>query len=150
MEFLYTDGRNRDFIGLCHMLDDYLNEIAGGEENRAQYIPYNQLNDIHDAVVVYDKGTAIGIAGFQRYDAECAELKRVFIREEYRGCGIAKKLMAHIEARAKEKGFTCFILESGEPLVEAMGLYRAIGYQVIPNYGQYAGMPNSICMKKAL
>lgn len=42
------------------------------------------------------------------------------------------------------------ILESGEPLVAAMALYRQIGYKVIPNYGQYKDMPDSICMKKEL
>ena len=42
------------------------------------------------------------------------------------------------------------ILESGEPLVAAMALYRKIGYKVIPNYGQYKDMPDSICMRKEL
>ena len=54
------------------------------------------------------------------------------------------------ENEAKQKGYKYFILESGEPLVAAMGLYRKIGYEVIPNYGQYKDMPDSICMKKKL
>ncbi len=41
MRFEYTDGNNKDFIELCHGLDDFLNELVGGEENRAEYIPYN-------------------------------------------------------------------------------------------------------------
>ena len=49
-----------------------------------------------------------------------------------------------------KKGFKYFILESGEPLVSAMALYRKIGYKVIPNYGQYVNMEESICMKKKL
>lgn len=55
-----------------------------------------------------------------------------------------------LERRAREKGFKYFILESGEPLVAAMALYRKIGYKVIPNYGQYVGMKESVCMKKRL
>ena len=35
MRIEYTDGRDRNFIELCHELDDFLNEIVGGEENRA-------------------------------------------------------------------------------------------------------------------
>ena len=50
MNFIYTDGCNQDFVKLCHLLDDYLNEITGGEENRKQYIKYNTLEDIHDVV----------------------------------------------------------------------------------------------------
>lgn len=58
--------------------------------------------------------------------------------------------MKVLEERAREKGFKYFIPESGEPLVAAMALYRKIGYKVIPNYGQYIDMEESVCMKKKL
>lgn len=51
---------------------------------------------------------------------------------------------------AREQGYRYLILESGEPLVAAMALYRKLGYEIIPNYGQYKDMPDSICMKKKL
>ena len=91
-----------------------------------------------------------GIAGFKKYDDECAEVKRVFIKQGYRGRGISNKLMELLEKAAREKGYHYLILESGEPLIAAMALYRKIGYKVIPNYGQYKDMPDSICMKKKL
>ncbi len=150
MRFIYTNGENPDFIGLCHDLDDFLNELVGGEKNRAEYIPYNKLDDIHDVIVAYDEDIPVGSAGFKKYDDECAEVKRVFIKREYRGKGISKKLMELLEERAKNKGYKYLILESGEPLVAAMSLYRKIGYKVIPNYGQYKDMPDSVCMKKEL
>lgn len=65
MRFKYTDGGNADFITLCHELDEFLNEIAGGEENRAEYIPYNQLNDIQDVIVAYDNELPVGSASFK-------------------------------------------------------------------------------------
>lgn len=150
MRFEYTDGRYKDFIGLCHDLDNFLNELVGGEENRAEYIPYNSLDDIHDVIIAYDGDKAVGCASFKKYDDECAEVKRVFICDEYRGKGISKKLMENLENAARNKGFTYLILESGEPLVAAMNLYRSIGYYETPNYGQYADMPESVCMKKKL
>ena len=55
-----------------------------------------------------------------------------------------------VRAKTREKGYHYLILESGEPLIAAMALYRKIGYKVIPNYGQYKDMPDSICMKKKL
>ena len=66
MRFEYTDGNNKDFIQLCHGLDDFLNELVGGEENRAEYIPYNRLDDIHDVIVAYDNAVPIGSALFQK------------------------------------------------------------------------------------
>lgn len=150
MRFEYTDGCNQNFIELCYGLDDFLNELVGGEENRAEYVQYNKLDDIHDVIVAYDCKIPVGCASFKKYDNECAEVKRVFIKKEYRGQGISNKLMELLEKSAKEKGFKYFILESGEPLVAAMALYRKIGYKVIPNYGQYKNMADSICMKKEL
>lgn len=150
MRFVYTNGGNSDFIELCHSLDNYLNELVGGEENRAEYIPYNQLDDIHDVIVAYDGDIPVGSASFKKYDDESAEVKRVFIKPEYRNKGISSKIMELLENIAREQGYHYLILESGEPLVAAMVLYRKIGYKVIPNYGQYKDMPDSICMRKIL
>lgn len=150
MRFIYTDGSNKDFIELCHLLDDFLNELVGGEQNRAQYIPYNKLDDIHDVIVGYDGDVPVGCASFKRYDNENAEVKRVFIKSEYRGKGISKALLPMLEDTARKQGYKYFILESGEPLVAAMALYRKLGYKTIPNYGQYIDMPDSICMRKEL
>ena len=85
MQFIYANGENPDFIELCRGLDDFLNELVGGEENRAEYIPYNRLCDIHDAIIAYDGEIPVGCAAFKKYDDECAEVKRVFIKPEYRG-----------------------------------------------------------------
>ena len=78
MHFKYTDGKDQDFIELCHGLDDFLNELVGGEENRADYIPYNQLDDMHDVIVAYDGNIPVGCASFKRYDEECAEVKQAY------------------------------------------------------------------------
>ena len=126
MRFIYTDGSNLDFIELCHDLDNFLNELVGGEENRAEYIPYNQLDDIHDVIVVYDDDIPVGSASFKKYDDECAEVKRVFIKQEHRRKGIASKLMELLENVAREQGYHYLVLESGEPLIAAMALYRKI------------------------
>ena len=150
MRFVYTDGSSLDFMELCHELDDFLNELVGGEENRAEYILYNQLDDLHNVIVAYDDDIPVGSVSFKKYDDECAEVKRVFVKEEYRNKGIANELMELLENTAREQGYRYLILESGAPLVAAMALYRKIGYKVIPNYGQYREMPNSICMKKEL
>lgn len=148
--FSVTDGRDPDFVALCHELDEFLNQLVGGEQNRAEYIPYNALDDIHDVIVVRDGGIPVGCASFKRYDDTCAEIKRVFLREACRGQGVGRELLARLEAMAREKGYRTLILESGEPLKDAMRLYRAAGYRVIPNFGPYADMPASVCMEKRL
>ena len=155
MNYIITDGTNSDFIKLCHGLDEFLNRLVGGEENRAQYIQYNTLDDIHDVIVAYDGDIPVGCASFKHYsgvefEKKTAEVKRVFVTEAYRGRGISKELMNKLENIALSQGYESFILESGEPLVAAMALYRSIGFKVIPNYGQYTDMSESVCMLKNL
>ncbi len=150
MKLVYTNGRNADFIALCTLLDEYLNEIAGGEQNRAQYIPHNFTEDMDDVVIAYDGAEPAGCAAIKRFEAACAEVKRVFVRDSHRGRGISKLLMAALEQKAREKGCNTLILETGEPLRAAMGLYRSIGFRVIPNFGPYKDMPESVCMQKRI
>jgi len=148
MEFVFTDGKNNDFKMLCHMLDDYLNQIVGGEKQRKQYVQHNKLEYINDVILIYDDKLPIACASFKFYDVDIAEVKRVFLREEYRGKKISKQLMFTLEEKAKKQGYSSLILETGLPLVAAIELYKKIGYSIIDNYGQYKCMQGSICMQK--
>ncbi|HAH62047.1 MAG TPA: hypothetical protein DCL73_08115 [Treponema sp.] len=145
-----TDGTNEDFVELCRLLDENLDEIVGKKFQRSQYVQYNTLENIHHVLIAYDGTKAIACGSFKEYDGENAELKRVFVRKEYRGQGISKTIVLSLEQWALSGGFSRMILETGEPLATAMSLYRSLGYAVIPNYGQYRCMKNSVCMEKNL
>ena len=69
---------------------------------------------------------------------------------EHRGLGIAGQVLAELEAWAIELGFSESILETGKKQPEAIRLYQKSGYQLIPNFGQYHGVDNSVCMRKTL
>lgn len=144
----YTTGSDPDFESLCRLLDDDLNDAVGGEKQRTQYMQYNLLHDIKDVMVAYDSEIPIGCASFKQYDAHTAEIKRVFVRKEYRGKGLSKELMRLIEEKAFSCGYKKLILETGKPLTAAMALYLSIGYIVTANYGPYKNMPGSVCMEK--
>ena len=150
MELVYTDGGDSRFQQLCHELDDYLNEVVGGENQREKYNQFNTLEDIHDVILVVDNGKTIGCGSFKRYDEYTAEIKRVFISEKYRRKGCAKQLMEALENSAKEAGFLRLILETGGKLRPAIELYESLGYEIIENYGQYTNMSESVCMAKSL
>ena len=150
MEILYTDGSDRRFIALCEELDGFLNEAVGGEKQRSKYSQYNSLEKIHDVVLIVEDGTAVACGGLREYEPGTAEIKRVFTRAACRGCGYGGHVMAALEKRAREKGYTRLILETGAVLQSAARLYRALGYRVIENYGPYASMPESVCMEKIL
>jgi len=150
MRLVYTDGANRDFVALCAMLDENLNEIVGGEKQRKHFMQYNLLDDIHDVYIGYIGDAPVACGSFKAYDRETAEIKRVFVRKEYRGRKIAERLMAALERKAREKGYRSLILETGRLLTAAIGLYTKIGFRVIENYGPYREMNDCVCMKKEL
>ena len=74
----------------------------------------------------------------------------MYVRENERGRGIAGKILAELETWARESNFTECVLETGLKQPEAIRLYQKSGYEIIPNYGQYAGAENSVCMRKSV
>ena len=91
-----------------------------------------------------------GCGCFKKFDDNAVEVKRMFVKPEARGKGIAHYMLAGLEAWANEIGFDHAVLETGNNQPEAIRLYEKAGYTIIPNYGQYSGMETSICMRKKL
>lgn len=150
LEYVETDGDNKNFAYLCKKLDFALDELVGGNIKRSQYIQYNQRDSIHDVIVVYRDKKPVACGSFKMYDEEHAEIKRVYVDTDCNGIGLGAEIVRRLEAKAKMKGFKWCILETGEPLQAACHLYQKLGYKVIPNYGQYANMPDSICMERKI
>ena len=88
MDFIRTDGTNKDFIENCRLLDMDLDRRVGKKIKRDKYKHFNQLDEIQEAIVVYKGDIAIGGGAIRRYDDENIELKRVFVHTEYQGQGI--------------------------------------------------------------
>lgn len=53
------------------------------------------------------------------------------------------RLVALLIERAVELGYRRMILETGELLAESCAVYKKLGFEIIPNYGPYADMPES-------
>jgi len=78
------------------------------------------------------------------------EIKRMFVAGAARGRGIARALLTAIDARAGALGLRTLQLETGPRQLGAIALYKATGYRVVPNFGQYIGDEFSVCMEKSL
>ena len=87
---------------------------------------------------------------YKEYDAETAEMKRMFTLPKHRGKGIASKVLTELESWAKEENYKTALLETGHLQKDAIYLYQKLGYKIIENFGQYQGVDNSICMKKII
>ena len=67
-----------------------------------------------------------------------------------RKSGVATLILRELETWARDLGFGRCILETGKKQPEAIALYLKNGYALIENYGQYAGVENSLCFEKKL
>ena len=150
VDFIRTDGTNKDFIENCRLLDIDLERRVGAEIDRSKYAPLNKLDGIIGAIVVYDGGNAVGGGAIKKYDERSAELKRVFVRPDFQNRGIGTRLVSLLIEWAAELGFSRIILETGERLAESCAVYKKLGFKVIANYGPYTGMDESLCMEKDL
>ena len=93
---------------------------------------------------------AVGCAGLRRHDPVTAEIKRMYVRRTHRRRGLARQLLAAVEAAARDAGYRRMVLESGTEQPEALALYASSGYTPIPNFGHYACAPSSRCFGRDL
>ena len=74
----------------------------------------------------------------------------MFVQKNYRGKGLSKLLLYHLEQWALEAGYSYAILETSIHFETAKNLYKSNGYVIIPNYFPYIDLKESVCMKKKL
>ena len=143
-----TTTEHPDFIHLVACLDNELwNELL---EDQSTYDQYNKVPNIQTAIIIYDAATPVAIGCFKVYNNNTVEIKRMFVDKVYRSKGLSKLVLNELEKWAMEKGFKYAILETSVRFTVAQTLYATSGYIIIPNYDQYEGLEESICMKKKL
>ncbi len=94
-------------------------------------------------LAVDSTGHPIGCIGLRRHEKSTAEIKRMYVRPEYRRRGYARALLVAAEDRARLLGYTAIVLETGQVQPEAIALYEGHGYRPIPGFGHYRCAPGS-------
>ena len=108
------------------------------------------LEEQVDFFVARQENTPVGCGGLKFFGREYAELKRMYIRPQYQGLGLGKKILVHLEEYARTRGINILRLETGIHQQSAIGLYRRMGYQEIPPFGNYKEDPLSLFFEKYL
>ena len=143
-----TNSGNPDFVELVRLLDADLARRDGAEHSF--YAQFNKIDNIKHVVLAYEGDKPAGCGAIKEYAIDSMEVKRMYTRPESRGKGIATMILRELERWTLELSFTKCVLETGKKQPEAIGLYSKNGYRVIANYGQYAGVENSVCFEKEL
>ncbi len=148
IRILRTDSTHPDFIELIKCLDADLAERDG--EDHSFYAQFNTIDRIKYAVAAYENERPVGCGALKEFGPDTMEVKRMYTLPEFRGKGIATRIVRELENWAAELSCKKCILETGKRQPEAIRLYQRNGYRPIPNYGQYVGVENSVCFEKQL
>lgn len=148
IKIIRASSNNKDFQKLVKELDSDL-KIKDGEEH-SFYATFNKIDTIKYVVIAYDEDAPVGCGAIKVHAGKIMEIKRMYVTLEKRRKGIASLVLHELEKWSKELGVEKCILETGKKQPEAIQLYKRNNYSVIPNFGQYENVENSICFEKEL
>jgi len=143
-----TNSENIFFQELVRELDADL-RIRDGEDH-SFYSQFNKIDKIKHAIVAFDNELPIGCGAIKEYSKNTMEVQRMYVPPGRRGQGIATTILKELELWALELKYTACLLETGKKQPEAIELYKKNGYRIVPNYGQYENIENSVCFEKIL
>ncbi len=148
IKIIRTDSNNQDFVDLVKYLDADL-AIRDGDDH-SFYAQFNKTDKLKYVVVAYENSKPIGCGAIREYTPNTMEIKRMYTSPMSREKGIATKVLTELEMWATQLSYEKCILETGKKQPEAIELYKKNGYKLIPNYGQYAEIENSLCFEKEM
>lgn len=148
IKVMRTNSGHSDFVALVNMLNADL-AIRDGDEH-SFYSQFNKIDQIRYVIVAYDDDVPVGCGAIKQFGSDAMEIKRMFVSPTARNRGVASSILAALELWAKELSCKRCVLETGRRQPEAIALYKKNGYRSIPNYGQYAGVENSLCFEKSI
>jgi ribosomal protein S18 acetylase RimI-like enzyme len=100
--------------------------------------------------VIRHEGVLVGCGGVQLFGSEYAEIKRMYIRPQFRGMGLAGLMLDHLAEYSRSNGVKLLRLETGVHQHEAIGLYERAGFKLVPPFGDYKPDPNSRFYEKRI
>jgi putative acetyltransferase len=136
-----------DVIALIDELDAYQKPLYPPESHHGIDIAALAQPNVLFAVARDGAGCAVGCAALV-LGADQGELKRMFVRPQQRGSGVARARLALLEARAVALGCTMLMLETGIRQPEALAFYERSGFERCGPFGSYTNDPLSVFMRK--
>ena len=146
IKLVRTNSENKDFVNLVESLNNYLKIVDGDEHDF--YNQYNNIDVLKHVVVAYKNEIPLACGAFKALDETTIEIKRMFTQIDARGNGMASKVLKELEKWSTELSYKTCVLETGKRQTEAVSFYKKMNYSIIPNYGQYKNITNSLCFKK--
>jgi len=119
-------------------------------ESRHGYSIERLLAEAVAFFLIREDGRPAGCGGVKLFGTEYAEVKRMYVRPQFRGLGLAKLMLNHLANYAQRHDVRVLRLETGIHQHAAIRLYERMGFQRIPPFGEYREDPLSWFYEKRI
>ena len=143
-----VDPTQSEVVELINQLDEYQESMYPPESNHLDSLDELSKTNV-DFLAAYSDSTICGIGAVKVLN-DYGEIKRLYVPEKYRGRGIAEEIVKELENCLIEKSIFTACLETGVHQLEAIGLYRKLGYSKTAPFGDYTEDPLSVFMAKKI
>ncbi|KAK0105313.1 hypothetical protein ONS95_004304 [Cadophora gregata] len=155
LRIIDLDWDHADGIYLRQAQEKELAERYGQDDSGDPGVAPTSVN-ITFFIVAYIDDQPVGCAALRAlprpdYPGD-AEIKRMFVIPDKRGrrLGVASAILKGLEERARNRGWTKVVLETGTPQPDAIRFYTREGYTPISNFGAYASVETSRCFERVI
>ena len=125
---------------IVELFSEYTNMLIAGDSSFQQYLEIQNYDKelLHleekygfpdgRLYLAYEKGELAGCIGLRKMDSQNSEMKRLYVRPQFRGKHIGDQLIEKIIADAKEIGYSYMLLDTLPFLESAIYLYKKYGF----------------------
>ena len=138
-----------DAVALIAELDDVLTALYPAESRHGLSVQRLIAEGVAFFVLRSD-GVPASCGGIKLVGTDYGEVKRMYVRPQFRGSGFAKLILNQLADHARAHGVSLLRLETGIHQKEAIGLYEGLGFRRIPPFGPYTLDPVSLCYEKRI
>jgi len=139
-----------DAVQLIAELDAHLNSLPYPQESRHAFSVDKLLREGVTFFVTRYEGKPAGCGGLKLFGSEYGEVKRMYVRPEYRGKGLGRLILNCLADFARKHQVGLLRLETGIYQTEAIGLYERCGFHRRPPFGEYREDPLSVYFEKPI
>ena len=141
-----ADPTQAEVAVLINQLDEYQESMYPPESNHLDSLDELSKTNVH-FLAAYVDSKICGIGAVKVLN-DYGEIKRLYVPEKFRGKGIAEDIVKALENCLIKRSIFTARLETGVRQLEAICLYKKLGYSEITPFGDYTEDPLSVFMEK--
>jgi GNAT superfamily N-acetyltransferase len=132
LQFQFCSPTEEPANSFLRAAEDHLTQLYGAPDST---LPREVFSPPEGGYLIgWERDVPIAGGGFTRHDSITAEIRRMYVRPEERGRGVARLLLGAVESAVRAAGYARAILDTGPQQPHAEALYRSAGYVDIENF----------------